>query len=547
MFRAGELLQQGKTKELWQKCCGFIDLSMDEFMTIQQRLLLEQIELLKGCELGRRVMRGTNPRSLKEFQEQVPLTTYGDYTPYLLEQREDVLPEKPIAWQRTSGRSGEYPCKWVPLSERMYRELGESMLAVMIFCTCKERDDIALREHDKVIYALAPRPYASGIWAVRAEEVFPFDFLPPLAEAEKMSFEERIKQGFKLALPQGLDMFFGLSSILVAVGRQFSQGTGSKNITSLLTKPRLLLKLVKALIKSKLARRPMLPKDLWPLKGVVAMGTDTSIYREQVKEMWGRTPLDVYGCTEANIIAMQTWDFQSMTFVPHINLLEFIPEREYLKWKANPEYQPGTILLDKVKAGENYVIVITNFMGGPFVRYIIGDMVRITSLRNEELNIDIPQMVFEGRADDIIDLAGFTRLTEKTFWQAIEKTRLAYEDWTIRKEAKEKPVLHLYLELREKNSLDEAQVATVIDEQLRKLDEDYANLENMLGLQALQVTLLPSGSFKEYRLRQQQAGADLAHLKVPHINPSDAMLNTLFKEVISPTPVAPPTEKVATR
>jgi len=395
MSGASELLQQGKTKELWQKCCGFIDLSMDEFMTIQRRLLLEQIELLQECELGRRVMRGAKPKSLKEFEEQVPLTTYENYTPYLLEQREDVLPEKPIAWQRTSGRSGEYPCKWVPLSERMYRELGESMLAVMIFCTCKERGDIALREHDKVIYALAPRPYASGIWAVRAKEEFPFDFLPPLTEAEKMSFEERIKQGFKLALPQGLDMFFGLSSILVAVGKQFSQGTGSKNITSLLTKPRILSKLVKALIKSKLARRTMLPKDLWPLKGVVAMGTDTSIYREQVKEMWGRTPLDVYGCTEANIIAMQTWDFQSMTFVPHINLLEFIPEREYLRWKADPGYQPGTILLDEVKAGENYVIVITNFMGGPFVRYIIGDMVRITSLRNEELNIDIPQMLFE--------------------------------------------------------------------------------------------------------------------------------------------------------
>ena len=421
------------------------------------------------------------------------------------------------------------------------------MLAVMIFCTCKERGDIALREHDKVIYALAPRPYASGIWAVRAKEEFPFDFLPPLIEAEKMPFEERIKQGFKLALPQGLDMFFGLSSILVAVGRQFGQGTGAKNITSLLSKPRILSKLVKALIKSKLARRPMLPKDLWSLKGVVAMGTDTSIYKQQVKEMWGCTPLDVYGCTEANIIAMQTWDFQDMTFVPHINLLEFIPEQEYLKWKVDSDYQPDTVLLDEVQAGGSYVVVITNFLGGSFVRYIIGDMVRITKLRNEELNIDIPQMEFVSRADDIIDLAGFTRLTEKTVWQAIEKTGLAYEDWTIRKEAKEKPALHLYLELKEKNSLDEAQVATVIDEQLRKLDEDYANLENMLGLQALQVTLLPSGSFKEYRLRQQQAGADLAHLKVRHFNPSDVMLNTLFKEVIPPTPVAPPTEKVATR
>jgi len=545
MSKSAELLQQGKTQELWQKCCGFIDLSMDEFMTIQQRLLLEQIELLKGCELGSQVMRGAKPRNLKEFREQVPLTTYEDYAPYLLEQREDVLPVKPIAWQRTSGRSGEYPCKWVPLSERMYRELGESMLAVMIFCTCTERGDIALREHDKVIYALAPRPYASGIWAVRAEEEFPFDFLPPLAEAEEMSFQERLEQGFKQALSQGLDMFFGLSSILVAAGRRFGQGTGTKNIMPLLSKPRILVKLIKALIKSKLAHRPILPKDLWSLKGIVAMGTDTSIYREQVKEMWGRTPLDVYGCTEANIIAMQTWDFQGMAFVPHINLLEFIPEQEYLKWKADSGSQPDTVLLNEVKAGENYVVVITNFLGGPFVRYIIGDMVRITSLRNEELNINIPQMEFVSRADDMIDLAGFTRLTEKTVWQAMERTGLAYEDWTIRKETREKPVLHLYLELRERNGLNEAQVTAAIDRQLRELDGDYASLEDMLKLQPLEVTLLPEGAFRAYILKQQQAGADLGHLKLPHINPSDVMLDTLLKGAPPVIPAAPPAEKVA--
>ncbi|MFB0559397.1 MAG: GH3 auxin-responsive promoter family protein [Dehalococcoidales bacterium] len=547
MPKAIELLREGKTEELWQKCCGFTDLRMDEFMTIQQRLLLEQLELLKGCELGRRLLRRASPRNIKEFQEQVPLTTYENYAPYLLERREDALPEKPIAWQRTSGRSGEYPCKWVPLSKRMYRELGDSMLAVMIFCTCKGRGNIALREHDKVIYALAPRPYTSGVWALRAEEVFPFDFLPPLVEAEKMSFQERVEKGFKLALSEGLDMFFGLSSVLVAVGRQFGQGAGTKNIPSLLTKPKILLKLVKALVKSKLARRPMLPKDIWPLKGVVAMGTDSSIYREQVKKMWGCTPLDVYGFTESNIIAMQTWDFRGMTFVPHVNLLEFIPEREYLKWKADRYYQPEILLLDEVKAGENYVIVVTNFLGGPFVRYVCGDMVRITSLRNEELNIDIPQMVFESRIDDIIDLAGFTRLTEKTIWQAIEETGLDYQDWTIRKEAREKPVLHLYLELRDRNSLNKAQVTAAVDEQLRKLDKDYASLEDMLKLHPLEVTLLPSGSFREYMLRQQQAGADLAHLKLPHMNPSDRMLNILLKRAPAPTPAAPPTEKVAIR
>ena len=52
MLNAVELLRQGRTEELWQICCGFVDLSMEQFMTIQRRLLLEQMELLKGCELG---------------------------------------------------------------------------------------------------------------------------------------------------------------------------------------------------------------------------------------------------------------------------------------------------------------------------------------------------------------------------------------------------------------------------------------------------------------------------------------------------------------
>ena len=39
-----ELIQRGNMAEIWQTCCGYIDLNMDEFMIIQRRLLLEQIE-----------------------------------------------------------------------------------------------------------------------------------------------------------------------------------------------------------------------------------------------------------------------------------------------------------------------------------------------------------------------------------------------------------------------------------------------------------------------------------------------------------------------
>ncbi len=521
-----ELLKQGKNEELWRRCCGFIDLSLEDFMKIQRRLLLEQIELLKKCELGRSIIGGANPRTAKEFREQVPLTTYADYAPYLLKRRMNVLPRKPILWQYTSGKSGEYPYRWAPVTARQLDEVEPLIFALLFFSSCKQREEIAFKEYDKVLYGMAPPPYATGSMA----RAFPhelFNFLPPVKEAEKMSFEGRIQQGFEMALSEGLDLCFSLSSVAVAIGERFSQKGRRINIKALLKKPKALRRMAKGLIKSKLARRPLLPKDIWSLKSLITYGIDGSVYREKIKEMWGRYPLDFHGSTEAIMIAMQTWDYQGMTFIPHLNLFEFIPEEESIKSREDPMYQPSTLLLDEVKPG-NYELVITSFHGGPFIRYRLGHLIKITSLRNEELDIDIPQMVFLSRVDDQIDIAGFTRLSEKVIWQAIENTGLAYKDWTACKEVKEdKPVLRLYVELKENGYVTAEQVSGAVHEELKKLDTPYVELESFTGLRPLEVTLLPENAFELYKLKQQAAGADLAHLKPPHINPSDGMINFL--------------------
>jgi len=530
MSKEAELIVQGKNDELWQRCCSFIELSLEDFMKIQQRLLLEEIELLKKCKLGRSIMRGANPRTVDEFREQVPLTTYADYEPLLLTKNERALPGKPMFWQHTSGRSGEYPFKWVPVTARQFEEVRALLFACLAFSCCKRRGEIGYKRNDKFLYALAPPPYTTGT-LIHAGPNEVFDFLPPVRSAEAMSFEDRVQLGFKLALSEGLDLFFALSSVLVAIGERFSQRTESIDFKPLLVKPKTLFRLLKGLMKSKLARRPLLPRDIWTLKGLISTGSDGSVFRQKVKEMWGRYPLDVYGGTEGIIMATQTWDYQGMTFIPHLNFLEFIPEEESLKSRADPFYQPNTLLLDEVRSGENYELVITNFYGGSLIRYKLGDMVKITSLRNEQLNIDIPQMIFHSRVDDMIDIAGFTRLTEKVIWQAIENTGLAYEEWTVRKEVKEKLILHLYLELRENGYVTEEQVAASVHEQLIRLDAPYADLESFLGLRPLEVTLLPQNSFRGYTLRQQAAGADLAHLKPPHINPSDGIIDCLVNSL----------------
>ena len=532
MSIAAELLREGKTEELWQRCCGFIDLSMDEFMAIQKRLLLEQLELLKRCELGRYIVNGANPYTVEEFREQVPMTTYADYCPVLLEQREDTLPAKPILWVQTSGRSGEYPHKWVPISDRFWEEAGQNFSAIALFAACKERGDIPFKNGVKLLHAMAQTPFLTGTIAYKLEKELGFEFLPPLRESEEMSFEERVDKGFRLALSEGMAGFYGLAGVLVGIGEKFRQGSGNTKFSQLPSQPKMLFRLAKGLIKSKLARRPMLPKDLWTLKVIASMGTDSTIYKERIKDLWGRAPLEVYGNSETTVIATQTWDYDGMVFFPNLNFLEFIPEKEHFKWQLNHSYQPKTVLLDEVKAGENYELVITNFHGGAMVRYRVGDMIRITALRNEKLNIDIPQMVFERRADDLIDL-GFMRLTERVVWQAIENTKIPYRDWTARKEVGETAKLHLYLELGDNHIATEEDVAIAVYEQIKKLEDglyiykDLASLERLIGFKPIEVTLLPTGVFTNYKNQRQAEGAELAHLKPPHINPSDKVLSLL--------------------
>jgi len=547
MTRPVELLRQGRKEELWQMCCGFLNLSLEQFMAIQKRLLLEEIELLKNSELGRRMLGGAMPRTIEEFREQVPLTTYTDYLPELVEKREDVLPTKPAIWVHTIGRAGEYNTKLVPVSGRFLYEFERVAGGVGLLASCNPQGDFPLKEHMKNLSTLGSQYYGSGAVGYMIKQALGCDFLP--SNPDGTSLQEKIKAGFKEALSRGLDSCGGLFSILVYVGEMFRQGTIDIDTRFLLSHPKASARLIKGLIKSKLAHRSMLPGDLWSLKAIVGGGTDSAIFRESVEELWGRRPLEIYAGTEGGIYATQTWNYEGMTFIPNLNFFEFIPEREWFKWQLDHSYQPKTILLDEVKAGEKYEIVITNFHGGIMTRYRPGDMVRISSLRNEKLNINIPQMVFEKRADDLIIIFGVGYLTEKAIGEAIQNTGIPYVDWTACKEVvSNKPVLNIYIELKGNYIASEQSVAASVQDELEKLDSiyhfnlykyAYGNATKFLGLRPVAVTFLPQGAFSGYISQRQAEGAASESLRPPHINPSDEILSLLRapKVVVETAPV----------
>ena len=68
-------------EELWKRYCGFLDLTVGEFLSIQGSLLTEQLQLAAGGILGRKILGERPPRTLEEFQATIPFTTYDDYEP----------------------------------------------------------------------------------------------------------------------------------------------------------------------------------------------------------------------------------------------------------------------------------------------------------------------------------------------------------------------------------------------------------------------------------------------------------------------------------
>jgi len=166
----------------------------------------------------------------------------------------------------------------------------------------------------------------------------------------------------------------------------------------------------------------------------------------------------------------------------------------------------------------------------------MGDIVKITSLRNNKLNIDIPQMVFFRRADDFMDITGLGRLTERLIREAIKNTNVPCIDWVARKEIIDnESTLHVYLELADGYIAREESLATAIREQFRKLDRRHrcnfynliGDMETVLGLKTVRVTLLPPGAFLSYVSQQRAQGAPPGYLKLPHVNPPDELLSLL--------------------
>ena len=346
-MRFQEKLHEYSKEEIWEEYCGFLTLSKEGFMDIQKRLLMEQIELWSSCGLGQSILKGKHPRTIEEFREMVPLTTYEDYAPTLLSKQTGDLPGEPVLWVQTTWEGGVHPIKVAPYTKGMLDTFKHNVMSCLILATSRKKGDFDISVTDHMLYALAPLPYVTGLLPLLFKDEIDIEFLPSVRDAVNMSFKERNVQGFKLGMKKGIEYFFGLGSVLYYVSQSItSMPLGrKKSLKDRLSSisPKMMARYMVAKKKCRKENRELLPKDLFQLKGFMCAGTDNRCYKEDLERMWGIPPMEIFAGTESTCIGCETWSREGVYFLPDACFYELeqkpAPHSSYLLIHLHARFQ----------------------------------------------------------------------------------------------------------------------------------------------------------------------------------------------------------------
>lgn len=507
-MRFQEKLNTLPKETIWQEYCGFLDLNIPEYMRIQNRLAEEQIQLWSRSALGQRFLHGQQPKTIDEFRRMVPLTTYQDYADLLLKKQDDELPEKAVLWIQTTWEGGLHPIKTAPYTKSMLDTYQKNMMACFMMATGTKRNEFDISYRDHMLYGLAPLPFVTGLVPVLMKDEIDIEYLPAVKDAIHMSFSERNKLGFKMGMKKGIEYFFGMGSVTYYISKSLSSmsgGTGGSLLHTLRSiSPTMLMRLLKAKRVCKAEHRDLLPKDLFRLKGLVVAGTDNACYKDDLEQMWGIRPLELFGGTEPTCIGVEGWSRNGLYFFPNACFYEFIPEKEMLRNLEDPSYQPRTVLMDEVQPGEKYELVISVLKGGAFARYRVGDVYRCLGIGDKQDQTLLPRFAYIDRMPDVIDIAGFTRITENSLSHSIALSGLPIRDWFAVKEYTQnnRPRLHMYVEMDRSAVMSSAMGTEILKDHLtvyfKYLDSDYKDLKKILGVDPLHITLVKCGTFDAF-------------------------------------------------
>ncbi|MDO4535583.1 MAG: GH3 auxin-responsive promoter family protein [Clostridium perfringens] len=270
-------------------------------------------------------------------------------------------------------------------------------------------------------------------------------------------------------------------------------------------------------------------RNIWPKAIYIATvtGANFSIYDDKVNYYTDYIPIysPVYASTEATIGINPYIKKIRYVIIPDTVFYEFIPFEEI------NEANPTTLLINELKVGEKYEIVITNYAG--LYRYRLGDIVKVVSYYN-----DSPEIEFLFRKNQVLNMVS-EKTNEEQLTSAIKSTMsklsLSLVDYTTMPDNSVTPGRYIfYCEFKEKLSKESVKLLEEnLDKELRKSNLAYDRARNNKKLGDIKMMTLKNHTFKTIKESLFEKGVSKNQIKIPRVIINNkVMLDIINKNII---------------
>lgn len=452
-------------------------------------------DILSGFRKG-------NKEFYNRFKTQIPIHTYNkiydDWWKLSLKGIKDICWPGRIKYFALSSGTSESSSKHIPVTKDMTKAIQKTSL----------RQILSLSRYD-----LPSEIFESGILMLggsthlnRTGSVFEGDLSGIQAARLPFWFQHFYKPGKKIAKNRNWD----------AKLDEIARKAKDWDIGIVVGVPAWIQILMEKIIKYHRAKNI---HELWPnLRVYVHGGVSFDPYRKGFEKLLGRPIhyIETYLASEGFIAYQAFPNRRSMRLVLNNGIFyEFVPF-EARNFDANGEIKPDaeTFLIDEVEEGREYAILLSSCAGA--WRYLIGDVIKFTSLEESE-------MVITGRTKHFLSLCG-EHLSVDNMNKAVELVsndfNITIPEFTVAGIPHGSLFAHHWF-IGTDSKVDKKALREKIDLHLKELNDDYA-VERMAALKEVIVDILPVNAFYSWMESKGKVGGQN---KFPRV-----MKNALFED-----------------
>lgn len=253
--------------------------------------------------------------------------------------------------------------------------------------------------------------------------------------------------------------------------------------------------------------------EIWPnLQAYASGGIAFEPYRKDFERLLGRpiVVFDTYLASEG-FFAFQNRenDQHAMALILNSGIyFEFIPfDDDNFNSEGDLLPNPKALNIEQVQENKDYAMVISTCAGA--WRYLIGDVVRFTDIKRCEI-------IITGRTKHFLSVCGEHLSVDNMNRgiQAVEETfDIPIREFTVGVVKRGNQFAHRWYIACENPAIKAEQVAIILDDELRKLNDDYATERGQKVLE-MEVRLIPSHLFYDWFAAQGKLGGQVKFPRV---------------------------------